>query len=115
MISDQDVFCKISQIMLKEGDKDKGIINVMDGFHIPLINFKVLYNKLALLGLRGRSKIITDESVKKALDQEEHNYLHFKSLEKSFQANFISKKLMRKTKHVNLPAFCKDETFKPRK
>ena len=50
--SDQDVFYKISQIMWKEGDKYKGIINIMGGFHIVLVNLKILY-KISLLDLRG--------------------------------------------------------------
>ena len=40
--SDQDVFHKISQIMWKEGDKCKGVINIMGGVHILLINLKIL-------------------------------------------------------------------------
>ena len=69
--SDQDVFYKISQIMWKNGDKYKGIINVMGGFHIFLVNLKILYKKYGLLGLRGwwvKSKIIADGSVDKALE-----------------------------------------------
>ena len=38
--SDQDVFYKISQIMWKERDKYKGIINIMGGFLILLLKLK---------------------------------------------------------------------------
>ena len=50
--SDQDVFYKISQIIRTEGDKYSGIINIMGGFHILLVNLKILYKKYGLLGLR---------------------------------------------------------------
>ena len=46
--SDQDVFYK----MWKEGDKYKGIINIMGGFHILLVNLKILYKKYGFLGSR---------------------------------------------------------------
>ena len=52
--SDQNLFCKISQIMWKEGEKYRGIIiNIMSGFYILLVNLKIYYNKYCLLGLRG--------------------------------------------------------------
>ena len=69
--SNQDVFYKISQIMWKKGDKYKGIINIMSGFHILLVNPKILYKKYDLLGLRGwlvKSKIIADGSDDKTLE-----------------------------------------------
>ena len=80
---DQDMFCKILQIMWKEGDKYKGIINIMGSSHILLVNLKILYKKCGLVGLRGRrvkSKITPDESVDKALRgniiQGEHDYIN---------------------------------------
>ena len=63
--SNQDVFYKISQIMWKEGDKHTGIVDIMGGFHIILVNLKILYKKYGLLCLRGwwvKSKIIADGS-----------------------------------------------------
>ena len=45
---DQDVLYKVSQIMRK-----KGIINIMGGFHILLVNLKILHKEHGLLGLRG--------------------------------------------------------------
>ena len=50
---DEDLFYKISQMMLKGGDKCKGIMNIMSGFHILSVNLKILYNKYGLLGLRN--------------------------------------------------------------
>ena len=106
--SDQDVFYKISQIMWKEGDKYKGIINIMGGFHTLLVNLKILYKKNGLLGLRGwwvKSKIISNGFVVKALVGRHYSRgtrLHkntfealvcckCKSLEKDFQSNFMIK------------------------
>ena len=127
---DQDVFYKISQIMWKEGDKNKGIINIMVGFHMLLVNLKILCNKYGLLGLREwlvKSKIIADGSVDKALEGRHYSRgmrLHkqifetlvrfkCKSLEKDFQLNFISKvrKLREETTHANLLALCNNENF----
>ena len=51
-----------------EVDKYKGIINILGGFHILLVNLKIIYKKYGLLGLRGwwvKSKIIADGSVDK--------------------------------------------------
>ena len=48
------------------------------GFHIPLVNLKILYNKYDLLVLKGwwvKSNIIADESVNKA-SKGRHYYLH---------------------------------------
>ena len=127
---DQDVFYKISQIMWKEGDKNKGIINIMVGFHMLLVNLKILCNKYGLLGLREwlvKSKIIADGSVDKALEGRHYSRgmrLHkqifetlvrfkCKSLEKDFQLNFISKvrKLREETTHANLLTLCNNENF----
>ena len=127
---DQDVFYKISQVMWKEGDKNKGIINIMVGFHMLLVNLKILCNKYGLLGLREwlvKSKIIADGSVDKALEGRHYSRgmrLHkqtfetlvrfkCKSLEKDFQLNFISKvrKLREETTHANLLALCNNENF----
>ena len=62
-------------MMWKEGDKYKGIFNIMGGFNIPLIipliNLKNLNKKYSLLVLREwwvNSKIIADRSVDKALE-----------------------------------------------
>ena len=55
--------------MWKGGEKYKGIISLMGGFHIPLVNFKIFYKKYGLLGLRGwwvKSKIIVDRSASNA-------------------------------------------------
>ena len=127
---DQDVFYKISQIMWKEGDKNKGIINIMGGFHMLLVNLKILCNKYGLLGLRGwwvKSKIIADGSVDKALEGRHYSrgmrlrkqtfetLVRFKckSLEKDFQLNLISKvrKLTEEPTHANLLALCNNENF----
>ena len=68
--NDQDVFYKISQ-MWKEGDYYRGIINIMGGSHILLVNLKIIYKKYGLLVLRGwwvKSKNIEDGPVNKALE-----------------------------------------------
>ena len=92
----------MSQIMWKEGEKYKGIINIMGGFHIFLVTLKILCNKYGFLGLRGlwvRSKIVADGSVNKALEERHYSrrtqlhketfeaLVHFKckSLEKDFE------------------------------
>ena len=49
---DQDVSYKISKIMWKKGDKYKGIIIIMGGFHIILLNLKILYKKYGFLSLK---------------------------------------------------------------
>ena len=70
------MFYKISQIMWKEEDKYKGIISIMGGFHILLVNLKILYKKYGLLGLRGwwvKSKIIADGSFDKALEERHYS------------------------------------------
>ena len=70
--SDQNVFYKISQIKWKEGDKYNAIINLMGGFHIFLLNLKILYRNYGLLSFRGwwvkSNIIIAGGSVNKALD-----------------------------------------------
>ena len=69
--SDQDVFYKITQIMWKEGDKYKGIINIMDSFHIFLVTLNFLYRKYGLLGLREwwvKTRIMADGSTNKVLE-----------------------------------------------
>ena len=33
--------------------RKKGIINIMGGFHIPLVNLKILHKEHGLVGLRG--------------------------------------------------------------
>ena len=128
--SDQDVFYKISQIMWKEGDRYKGIINIMGGFHIPLVNLKILY-KMSLLDLRGsyvKAKVIANGPIDKVLEGRHYSRgtrLHkeifevlfcfkCKSFEKDFQLNFFSKvkKLREETTHANLLALCNDENFK---
>ena len=48
--SDQDVFYKISQIMWKEGDTCKGIINVMGGFYIFLVNLNLFIRNIVCWG-----------------------------------------------------------------
>ena len=45
--SDQDVFCKPSQIIWKER-KYENIINIMGEFHILLVTLKVLYKRYNL-------------------------------------------------------------------
>ena len=65
------MFYKVSHIMWEEGDKYKEITSIKGGFHILLVNLKILYKKYGLLGLRGwrvKSKIIADGSIDKALD-----------------------------------------------
>ena len=49
--SDQDILYKISQIIWKDKKYDS-VINIMVGFHILLIKFKILYKKQILLGLQ---------------------------------------------------------------
>ena len=74
--SNQDVFYKISEIMWKERNKYKGVISIISGFHIFLVNLKILYKKYGLLGLRGwwvKSKIIADGSVSKALEVQHYS------------------------------------------
>ena len=69
--SNQDVFYKISQIMLLVCDKHTGIVDIMGGFHIILVNLKILYKKYGLLCLRGwwvKSKIIADGSSDNVLE-----------------------------------------------
>ena len=124
--SDQDVLLKISQIMWKEEVKYKGIINIMGGFHIllnPPVNLNILYKKHGLLGLRGwwvKSEIIVYGSIDKAVEGQHYSrgtrlheqtfevpvHFKYKSLEKNFQLNFISKvkKLREETTHGNLLA-----------
>ena len=51
--SDCDVFYKMSQIKWKEGDKYKGIINIMNGFYMLLVNFKILYKRYGAVGYDG--------------------------------------------------------------
>ena len=57
--------------MWKEGDKYKVIMNIMVGFHILLVNLKILYKKYGLLDLRGlyvKTKVIADGSIDKTLE-----------------------------------------------
>ena len=94
--------------MWKEWHKYKGIINIMDGFHILFVNLTILYKKYGLLDLREwwvKSKITAHGSVDKAVEgwhysrgtrlhkQTFEAIVHFKckSLQKDFQLNFIGK------------------------
>ena len=103
----------------------------MGGFHILLVNLKILYKKYGLFSLKGwwiKSKIIEDESVDKTLEGRNYSTgtpihkqtfealvrLKCKSFKKDFQLNFTSKvkKLREETTHGNLLALCNDENFK---
>ena len=82
------MFYKIPQMVWKERDKYKGIINIMGGFHIFLVNLQILYKECGLLGLIGwwvKLKMIADGSVKKALD-EWHCSRGMQSHKKTFRA-----------------------------
>ena len=52
-LSDQYLYYKIPQIKWRVKEKFRGIINTLSGFHILLVNLKILYTKYGLLGLRG--------------------------------------------------------------
>ena len=57
----------------------------MGGFHILLVNLKILYKKYGLLGLRGwwiKSDIIADGSVNKPLEGRHYYYYYFYFLKK---------------------------------
>ena len=103
----------------------------MGGFHILLVNLKIFYKKYGLLGLRGcwvKSNILADGSVDKAFEGQLYSrgtrlhkqtfealfHFKFKSFEKDFQLNFISKvkKLGEESTHRNLPGFYNDEDIK---
>ena len=59
--------------MWKARYKCKGIINIIDGFHILLVNLKIIYKKYGLKsGLERwwvKSKITADGSVDEALEE----------------------------------------------
>ena len=117
--------------MWKEGDKHTGIVDIMGGFHIILVNLKILYKKYGLLCLRGwwvKSKIIADGSSDNVLEGGHYSRgtrlnkqifealvgFKWKSLENDFWLNFISKvkKPREEIAHGNLPALCNDEDLK---
>ena len=103
----------------------------MGSFHILLVNSKILYKRYGFPGLRlwwVKSKIIGNGSVDNTLKRRHYSRrigLHkqtfevlvcfkFKSLEKDFQMNFISKvkKLREETTYASLLALCNDKNFK---
>ena len=77
--------------MWKEGDKYKGIINIMGGLHILLVDLKTLCKKYGLLSLSRwweTSNIIEDGSIDKTLTGQQYSRgtrLHKK---KTFEALF---------------------------
>ena len=82
--------------MWKEGDKYKGIINIMGGLHILLVDLKTLCKKYGLLSLSRwweTSNIIEDGSIDKTLTGQQYSRgtrLHKKKLLKLFLLVFCN-------------------------